>query len=72
MATIPAGTIAIIGIVADNFPDAAGHFRPGGNTQIVVPEVKAFPFEECPLSGGKGGVTQIEIQSVDRILWFSK
>lgn len=72
VATIPAGTIAIIGIVADNFPDAAGHFRLGGNTQIVVPEVKAFPFEEYALSGGKGGVTQIEIQSVERILWFSK
>ena len=72
VATIPAGTTAIIGTVADNFPNAAGHFEPGGNTQIFVPEVRTFPFEEYWFAGGKGAVAEIEIQSDDRILRFHK
>jgi hypothetical protein len=72
VATIPEGTTAVIGIVADNFPDAGGHFRRGGNAQILVPEVKTFPFEEYSVAGHKGEVTEIEIQSDDRSLWFRK
>ncbi|PWU08461.1 MAG: hypothetical protein C5B51_07870 [Terriglobia bacterium] len=72
MAKIPAGTTAIIGTVADNFPDARGHFRHGGNTQIFVPKVETFPFENCQFAGDKGNSGEIEIQSDDRSLWFRK
>jgi hypothetical protein len=46
LVTIPAGTRVIVGTVADNFVNDAGIPRPGGNTQIFIPELKTFAFQE--------------------------
>jgi hypothetical protein len=55
--TIPAGTTAIIGTVADNFADQLG---------------TEFPFQEYPFAGNKGGVSEIVLQLDDRILRISQ
>jgi len=69
--TIPAGTTALIGTVADNFHNAAGKPVPGGNAQIFIPHLATFPFERYKLAQF-GAMTEIEIQSDDRILRFRK
>lgn len=70
--TIPAGTTAIIGTVADNFADQLGNLKLGGNTQIFVHPVTEFPFQEYPFAGNKGGVSEIVLQLDDRILRISQ
>ena len=70
--TIPAGTTVIIGTVADNFVDQSGRPKLGGNTQIFVPHIRTFPFQEYRLAGEKSAVTEILLQSDDRILRFRK
>lgn len=72
MTTIPAGTTVIIGTVADNFVDQLGRPKLGGNTQIFVPHIRTFPFQEYRLAGEKSAVTEILLQSDDRILRFRK
>jgi hypothetical protein len=73
VATIPAGTTAIVGTVADNFLNKLGNAERGGNTQIFIPEVNTFPFEEYRLSGlVPNRVTEIALQSDDRILRFRR
>ena len=69
-ATIPAGTTAIIGTVADNFHDELGHSKRGGNTQIFIPNVKTFPFQEYRFAGDTHSVSEIDLQSDDRTLRF--
>ena len=44
--TIPAGTTVLVGTVSDNFADKVGHLEKGGNTQIFIPYVEGFPFDE--------------------------
>jgi hypothetical protein len=44
--TIPAGTTVLVGTVSDNFADKLGHLEKGGNTQIFIPHVQDFPFDE--------------------------
>src|SRR5581483_1104661 len=73
VATIPAGTTAIIGTVADNLLNKLGKAEHGGNTQIFIPEVNTFPFEEYQLNGLLSTpVTEIALQSNDRILRFRR
>lgn len=72
VAIIPAGTTAIIGIVADNFADQLGRFEKGGNTQVFIPQAKNFPFQEYRRAGDDGAVTEIAVQSDDRILRFRR
>jgi hypothetical protein len=69
--TIPAGTTAIVGTVADNFRDRLGHALRGGNTQIFIPHVRDFPFQEYRLAGGRS-VSGIALESADRLLWFQQ
>jgi len=47
---LPPGTKMLVGIVADNFPDAAQTLRPGGNAQIFVPDLKGFPYQHYQLA----------------------
>ena len=44
--TVPAGTTVLVGTVADNFADQFGRLEKGGNTQIFIPQVQGFPFDE--------------------------
>jgi hypothetical protein len=44
--TVPAGTTVLVGTVADNFADQFGRQEKGGNTQIFIPNVQGFPFDE--------------------------
>ena len=44
--TVPAGTTVLVRTVADNFADQFGHLEKGGNTQIFMPYVRGFPFDE--------------------------
>jgi hypothetical protein len=44
--TVPAGTVMLVGTVADNFAGKFGHMAKGGNTQIFIPRVHGFPFDE--------------------------
>jgi hypothetical protein len=44
--TVPAGTTVLVGTVADNFADKFGHLEKGGNTQIFIPHVHGFPFDD--------------------------
>jgi hypothetical protein len=43
--TVPAGTAAVIGTVADNFRDTKGNPLPGGNNQIFLPHVKGVDWK---------------------------
>ena len=45
---VPAGTVAVIGTVADNFADAAGNCILGGNTQVFIPHVKGVAWNWTP------------------------
>lgn len=44
--TVPAGTAMLVGTVSDNFADKLGHLEKGGNTQIFIPHVQGFPFDD--------------------------
>jgi len=61
----------IVGTVADNFRDRLGHALRGGNTQIFIPHVKDFPFQEYRLVRA-GAVSGIALESADRLLWFEQ
>ena len=43
---VPAGSTVLVGTVADNFADQFGRLEKGGNTQIFIPHVQGFPFDE--------------------------
>jgi hypothetical protein len=70
--TIPAGTTAIIGIVADNFADQFGHVERGGNTQIYIPVIKTFPFHRYLVAKDASSPWEIMVQLDDRILRFRR
>jgi hypothetical protein len=56
---LPAGTRFFSGVVADNFEDAGGNIKLGGNTQIFLPSVKDFPFEHYRLAEGGAEASDI-------------
>jgi hypothetical protein len=70
--TVPAGTQLLLGSVADNFKDAAGHALPGGNAQLFVSHVKDFPFDEYRLGHGGPAASAIAVWSDDRVLQFHR
>jgi hypothetical protein len=75
IAKIPAGTHAIVGTVADNFHDPYGRPAKGGNTQIFIPYVDTFPYQEYQLKRAilsARQISEIELVSDDRVLWFRK
>jgi hypothetical protein len=60
--TLPIGTRILTGTVADNFPDAKGQSRLGGNTQIVLYEGKVdFPHRRLRLKGQEAEASDIMV-----------
>jgi hypothetical protein len=73
--TVPAGTKAFIGTVADNFRDEFGNALPGGNIQLFVPHVTNFPYDSYQVANPPGftfPTSEITVLGDDRILRFRK
>jgi hypothetical protein len=68
--TVPAGSKVVVGVVADNFADQFGLLRPGGNTQIFVPEVSNLMFREYRPADGGAAASDFVIFMDEGILRF--
>lgn len=70
---VPAGTRLFIGTVKDNFEDASGLLKPGGNTQLFLPAENNFPYEHYRRTEDAPEASDIVVRfDNDKILHFQR